>query len=399
MISSIINWILNLFGLGRAAQEASHVAGSLGVAHQAASGHAASAPSPSAAGQDFGGALEGAEHLQGAEHVRVLTVDSGHAVRNEHGAALVRDPDDGSLAWVNTWNREIAPEQWQDEWGPVSRDQFDTFWHHKYEFDMLHSGDPEEAERRIQSLGYRDVGHLFQVETTFLKHYPEPGSGPLLEDYVFNHQLVSQAAMGGMMKKLESDSAAALAANPELLAPVEGVDLDTYAKLAAASATGTTPEAFTAMLAAHGLDMPKWTRVNAEWSDRMSKDTTHTITQAYGKAFANAGSGQFGGAAAAAGAVMGTMAEAGGGEPVSFERLCEIQGAQTAWAKTGQDVNAMLKHTFGITAGDWANMSMWWMTKMRTELSLMERYGTLSEQYEAQYAGGATTGADADLTF
>jgi hypothetical protein len=389
MISSIINWILNLLGLGRAAQDTVDVAGRLNAARDEIDDHASDA-------RDFGGAIKGAEHIQGVENIRVV---SGDVVKAEQGASLIRDPDDGEMLWTNTWNKEIPPEQWQDEWGPLSRDQFEDFWHHRYEFDMLQSGDPEEAERKLQSFGYRDVGHYFQVETTFLKYNSEPGSGPNLDDFIFNYELTARAAQGGMMKKLQSDSAAALAANPELLAPVEGVDLDTYAKLAAASATGTTPEALQAMLAEHGLDMPKWTRVNNEWTDRMSKDTSHTITQAYGKAFANAGSGQFGGAAASAGAVMGTMAEAGGGEPVSFERLCEIQGAQTAWSKTGQDVNAMLKHTFGITAGDWANMSMWWMSKMRNDLNLMSRYGTLSDEYEAQYAGGATAGADADLSF
>lgn len=393
MISSIIQWILNLLGLGRAGSEAVNVAGSLAAGRQTSAAAAHQAPS---AGQGLGSAIKGVEHIQGAENIRVV---SGDVVRAEQGASLIRDPDDDTMVWTNTWNKEIAPEQWQDEWGPVSHDQFDVFWHHKYEFDMLHAGDPEEAERKIQSFGYRDVGHFFQVETTFLKHYPEAGSGPLLDDFIFDHQRTAQAAMGGMMQKLEAQSEAALQANPELLAPVEGVDLDTYAKLAAKSATGTDPEGFTALLAQHGLDMAKWNRVNTAWSDRMSKDTTLTIVQAYGKAFANAGAGQFGGAAAATGGVMGTMAEAGGQEPVSFERLCEIQGAQTAWSKTGQDVNAMLHHTFGITAGDWANMSMWWMTKMRADLSLMERYGTLSEQYEAQYAGGATAGADADLAF
>jgi hypothetical protein len=395
MINSIIQWILNLFGLGRAANDASSVANQLSAGHQGAS--AAAHQGASSAAQDFGGAIKGVENIQGAENIRVV---DGDVVKAEQGASLIRDPDDGELLWTNTWNKEVRPEQWQDEWGPLSQDDFDTFWHHRYEFDLLQSGDPEEAERKLQSFGYRDVGHYFQVETTFLKHNAEPGSGDTLDELIFNHQIVSQAAQAGMMKKLQADSAAALQANPELLAPVEGVDLDTYAMLAATSATGgLAPDAFTALLAKHGLDNAKWLRVNNEWSDRMSKDTTHTITQAYGKAFANAGAGQFGGAAAAAGGVMGTMAEAGGGEPVSFERLCEIQGAQTAWAKTGQDVNAMLKHTFGVTAGDWANMSMWWMTKMRTDLSLMERYGKLSEQYEAQYAGGATAGADEDLAF
>lgn len=386
MIDALIRWILSLFGINK------NVTNTAQAALQAAGGSA------DAHREQLGRHIKGLEHIEGAEHIRVV---EGNAVRTEQGAALMHDPDDGSYHWTSTWNRAVPPAQWQDEWGPVSKDDFDTFWWHKTEFDMLHAGDAEEAERKVQSFGYRDMGHFFQVEHTFLKYYGHPHSpGAVnLEDFMWDQERVSKAAMAGMMKMQEAKSAAALAANPELLAPVEGVDLDTYAKLAAASATGTTPEQFNAMLAQHGIDMAKWQRVNSTWTDRMAKDTTQAITTAYAKAFANAGSGQFGGAAQAAGQVMGTTGEAGGSEPVPFEKLCEIQGAMTAWSKTGQDVNAMLKHTFGITAGDWSNISMWWMTKMMNDLSLMTRYNEEAERYEAQYSAGAPAAADSDLTF
>lgn len=75
----------------------------------------------------------------------------------------------------------------------------------------------------------------------------------------------------------------------------------------------------------------------------MSKDTTATIATIYGKAFMQSGQGQYDGAAQSAAATNWDGSAAAGAEPIPFETLCEIQGAMSAWAKTGQDVNALLK--------------------------------------------------------
>jgi hypothetical protein len=160
-------------------------------------------------------------------------------------------------------------------------------------------------------------------------------------------------------------------------------------------------EEWVALLAEHGLDLAKWERVQGVWTDRMSKDTSGAIAMAYSKAFGGAGAGQFGGAAAQGAAVMnlGSVVEAGGDEPVPFERLCEIQGAMTAWSNSGQDVNAMLKHSFDMNAQDWSSVSMWWMTKMQSDMALMQKYSELSDKYAEQYGANAGSGADDDLSF
>jgi hypothetical protein len=135
---------------------------------------------------------------------------------------------------------------------------------------------------------------------------------------------------------------------------------------------------------------------------KMSKDTTATIATVYGRAFSSQGAGQYGAAGAAGAAAMqatgqaGVLHTAGGAEPVSFERYCEIQGAQTAWSKTGRDVNAMLQQAFKMNALDWSNMSSYWMTKMMADMNLMGRYTQLTAQYEQKYSGPK---ADADLQF
>jgi hypothetical protein len=344
--------------------------------------------------------VKGLEHVQGAEHIRIST---GKTVRECVGAQLFEDEDDGDLLWRSTWNTEIHPSQWVDEWGPVQPQDFDTFWHHKTEFDMLHASDANEAEQRLQSFGYRDVGHHFQVEKTFLKYFGHPHSpgDTNLDDLMWDQERVSKAAMAGAMRYQQGLQQQAMAANPELLAPVEGVDVDTYAKIAAASATGLGQEELVTLLGNNGMDLAKWQRVNAAWTEKMSKDTSGAIAMAYSKAFGGAGAGQYGAAGQAGAAVLGgqSVQAAAGAEPMSFDRYCEVQGAMTAWSNTGQDVNAMLKHTFNMTALDWSTASMWWMSHMQSDLSYFDRHSKLCEKYEKQYSAGAPAGADDDLTF
>jgi hypothetical protein len=60
-------------------------------------------------------------------------------------------------------------------------------------------------------------------------------------------------------------------------------------------------------------------------------------------------------------------------------------GAQTAWSKTGKDVNAMLKQVFNMTAIDWSNASSVWMAKIMTDPNLSMRMMTLMQQGEAKH--------------
>lgn len=340
--------------------------------------------------------------VQALEFVRAPSDD---AIRSCRGAELYEDEDDGERLWVDLWNTEMRPDQWVDEWGPNEPQDFDSYWHHKTQFEMAQQGDADEAEQKVLGYGYRDVGHFFQVGHTMRKYLgtPSEGADSLLSDYMFDSNRVMQAAQAGTMRYQQDLHAEAMAADPELLAPVDGVDVDTYASIAARAAAGYDSPEFVQLLAQNGIDLAKWEKVNAVWTDRMSKDTSGAIAMAYSKAFGGAGAGQYGAAAQAGAAVLGgrSVQEAAGDEPVPFEKLCEIQGAMTAWAETGQDVNAMLKHTFNMSAIDWSSISMWWMTKMQADISLMTRYGTESDRYAEQYKAqaGVQSGADDDLSF
>lgn len=386
MLEAIINFFRKLFGLG----------GTDAAASIAASAASSAAPRNTPHTGDISKHVKGLENVQGAENIRVV---DGQVERRVDGAALIVDEDDGERIWVSEINMEMPAAQFQDDFGPLSGpDDLDKFLFHETDINMAMQGDADDAERKAQEFGYAHMGQFFRVRATMLKHKGTPG-GPNLDDYVFDSNDVMRAAMGGAHLRQAAQSEAALAADPALLAPVDGVDLDTYALLAASSASGMAQDEFNKMLGEHGLDQAKWQEVNAIWSDRMAKDTSHTITTAYGKAFGMAGAGKHGAAGQAGAAAMGTTNAAAGEAPVSFERYCEIQGAQTAWSNSGQDVNAMLKQVFDMTAVDWSTMSMWWMQKMQSDPSLWNKHSELCEKYEKQYGGNAMAGADDDLSF
>lgn len=211
-----------------------------------------------------------------------------------------------------------------------------------------------------------------------------------------------QGTMQNAMQQHQNNVNNAVAANPALTAPIEGVTIEQYAQVCAAAAANQAPGAFQQVLAQHGMDQAKYDRVAAGWQQRMRDDHTYALTTIYGRAFGGAGQGQFGAAGAAGAGALGQVAATGmganvaGGEPCTWEKYNEIGGAQRAWAQSGKDVNAMLKQQFNISAIDWSNMSQYWMARMMTDGQKMMEMNTLQEQWAARYA---TPKADQDLKF
>jgi hypothetical protein len=211
-----------------------------------------------------------------------------------------------------------------------------------------------------------------------------------------------QGTMQNAMAQHQNNVSNAVAANPALTAPIEGVTIEQYAQVCAAAAANQAPGAFQQVLAQHGMDQAKYDRVAAGWQARMRDDHTYALTTIYGRAFGGAGQGQFGGAGAAGAGALGQVAATGagaavgGGEPCTWEKYNEIGGAQRAWAQSGKDVNAMLKQHFNMSAIDWSNMSQYWMARMMTDGQKMMEMNTLQEQWAARYASPK---ADQDLKF
>ncbi|HEY3452870.1 MAG TPA: hypothetical protein VGK67_41390 [Myxococcales bacterium] len=187
------------------------------------------------------------------------------------------------------------------------------------------------------------------------------------------------------------------AAGSELLAPIDGVSIETYATIQARR--GKLPQqtvaAFGKLLAEYNLDAAKWAKVDKAWMARMSDPSdpmaTAAVATEYGKYFAAAGQGQFGAAAKAGSKQLGVRDAVGkapsGGEPCTFERYVEIMTAQSCWAQQGKDVNAMLKKAFKMDALDYSALASYWTPKMMADIKLMtEVMPKLQEKYTKRYS-------------
>jgi hypothetical protein len=326
----------------------------------------------------------------------------GHVIIQRDGAALIEDEDDGERSWVDQLNKEVPREAWPDEWGPTANgptdDHLVNYLVHEQAFNMAVDGDPIAAEQQLCGFGYRDAGHFFRVRATILKHFGD-FSGPSLEDGYFggNQHYISATMKAGQLGH-QATMQQTLQGDPDIMAPVEDVTMEQYASLQA-QVIHLGPDQVAGFLAQHGIDMAKWSRVSNEWNERMGRDTTHTLTTIYGQAFQSAGAGQFGAQAQAHAATGYDGSAAGGGEPMPFEKCCEIQGAMQAWSKTGQDVNAMLSQTFAMNAADFSAAHSWWLTQLMADVSRFNHYSQLVDHYEQHYSGGAGPAPDSDLSF
>jgi hypothetical protein len=269
-----------------------------------------------------------------------------------------------------------------DEWGPLNPHQVQNALEENWVHEQLLSEAMREPERHaglLKALGYRDALQRAMTHATFQRYY---------QDYMISaegQQLITRAAMRAMNERMKYATAAA--ASGGILDPIEGVSLQVYAQIQQKAAASPPPEEFTQLLAQHQMDRVKWERVSKGWLDRMSTDTTGAVATEYSKAFM--GGGQYGaaGAAAANNMAAGQMGVAGpgGGEPMSFEKYCEICGAMQAWSKQGKDVNAGLSKHFNMSAMDYSNVANYWMQKAMADIPMFQRQTDLAAQYEQKY--------------
>jgi hypothetical protein len=393
IIQQIIDFVLSLLGQGKPAAKPA-----LAGAAARSPGATKARPTAKPARASAASSVQGLEELEGAEHVKVA---AGNVELARDGAALIRDEDDGTLLWIDQVDKSMPRAKYRDVWGPLrgpDDESLADFLMHELAFTMEMQADAHAAERKLQGFGYADAGEFYRVRATIIKHFATP-TGPSLDDSVLDSQRVMSASMKSHQRLHQANRAAATAANPELLAPIEGVTLEKYAQLAAKAAAGLSKSEFAALLAGEGLDLPAYERVTAGWTRRMQEDTSYSLVAMYGQAFQASGTGQFG-AAAKAHAATGYDGSAAGGEaPMPFERVCEIQGACSAWAKTGQDVNANLAKVFGLNAAGFAAAHSWWLSQITADLSRFGEYNARIEAAEAKYSAGMPADPDADVQF
>jgi hypothetical protein len=135
----------------------------------------------------------------------------------------------------------------------------------------------------VRRWGYRDLVQFQRVLYSFLKHWGTP-TGQSLRHFMWDNSRAQPAMLGARERKEREMMNARVAGNAELVAPVEGVSLDDYARACLGAASGN----FAAVLAELGMDMAKYERVAAGWNAKMAADTTGTVARFYGEAFTRA---------------------------------------------------------------------------------------------------------------
>lgn len=269
-----------------------------------------------------------------------------------------------------------------DDWGGWDPNNHEEYWYRLKMIEKAGNDNGDDAcDAKAREYGLRDWAHMTRVKDTFHKYFGH------------THEFM-QAAMNAGSRQGREMMGAGAAANPEILLPVEGIDIKTFATTQArAMGVGNDMGKWAAILAENGMDQAKWDRVNTEWTRRMSgqagdMNATMALMTEYGKYFGQAGQGQYGATAAANAGVAGNQNHgqgAVGGEPCTLERYAEIGGAQSAWAQQGRDVNQMLQQQFGMNALDWSNLSQYWSAKFAGDYRIAVQYAELQTKYEEQY--------------
>lgn len=267
--------------------------------------------------------------------------------------------------------RELADV---DEWGPLRWEQVEDFEFHQFMLEESRT-EPQQFHALLGRFGYADNLQYERVRATFRK-YMNPMD-----------PRIQQAQVNARNRATQEQMALKAQQSGDLLSPIEGVSLEQYAALVAHQAGGMEQAQFNQLLAQNNMNPAKWDRVSTGWTDRMSRDTSGVVGNAYAKAFSGAGVGQYGAQAQAGSALMGGAAPPPGVDPasVSFEKFCEIMGAQNAWSMQGKDVNAMLKKVFNMSALDWSNVSSYWSTKMMSDMNLAMNMANLMTAAQNRY--------------
>ncbi len=173
------------------------------------------------------------------------------------------------------------------------------------------------------------------------------------------------------------------------LEPVENVSLEEWAGIQADIVAGTPKEE---AVKDAGMDMPKYDRVNEEWLSRMKNDKTFTITMKYSAAF-NAPRPP----KKTAGASQGTNSSMSP-ESCPFEKYIEAMVAQDVLGKMGRDAQDVLKD-FGMTVGDFSNISAYYSSKMMSDFSLAARMQSLMGEYKLKYESMKPADTNSDISF
>jgi len=174
----------------------------------------------------------------------------------------------------------------------------------------------------------------------------------------------------------------ATADNP-LLEPIHGISLRDYAGIAMKMTQGVSEEE---ILKAMGIDKTIWDEVNTLWINRMSQDSTYTITVLYGQYFADGIQNP---------KLLALNANVSAEGNANLEKLKndvyfyhELTGARQAAYEYGLDGAQWILDNFGINLADFQSVAMQHMTARNQNFNSEDitHYQNYQEEKQAEYA-------------
>jgi hypothetical protein len=270
------------------------------------------------------------------------------------------DPEWAAWKRQDDASAEVHPLDWQDELGPLnSIDDFDVFIYHMQKIERV-EGDRAEEGRLCVELGYRDYWHYRRVHWTFRKYYSKASNPTSLRHQSWAEPDFSSAIMSSMSVAQRIEAERARSQNAHLFEPIDGVSLNRWAEIHTHKAHKENlplPE----LLASFQLDVARWERIDAAWSERINQDVGGAMSLEFRIGQAEHSQGRYAASARAAAAAMrGDKSQLLGNEPMSQDAYTKLTLDMQRWAIQGLDPSAQAKETLGITQGDLQDLALYW---------------------------------------
>lgn len=250
---------------------------------------------------------------------------------------------------------------------------------------------------RVDTPAFTEIDRLLGLDDGALAHYA-PGLGMKADSYyTFRDYLIGMRrdyertrakSMARAQKGLDVANQYAQAQMQQsvsaakaggLLDPVNGIGLEDWAAANAKIMSGTPMGTILSVL---GVDQASWESATAQWTARMSSDTTFAVAKVYGDAFVNSNIGKF------AQAGLGAPQASAAAEKVKadFELYVKVMTHQSVAASRGVDASAVLGK-YGLTVLDWSTVSAYWGPKMSSDMNLALKVGELMTRFTQELAG------------
>lgn len=174
----------------------------------------------------------------------------------------------------------------------------------------------------------------------------------------------------GILNSLFSGFHKIISGGRDVLAPVEGITFEDWAKANAALASGKPIEE---IISSMGIDRTRWDKVNEEWLARMKNDRTFTLSMKYASIFNNNAAGNL------------PHKKDFNENTYPFEKYVEAIVAMDYLGRQGHDAQDVLKD-FGLTVADYSNLSSFWTKKILfSPMGIGVKFNNLMMEYRAKY--------------